>query len=170
MKPIAMKIDKFKELMKEKERATPRHLEHALQVECVRWFKRNHQALAPLLFAVNNGTKIAGNKTQCAIRGARLKAEGVTAGVADLILLVSRGGYHSLCIEMKWSNGKQSEAQRAWQAAAEETGNLYIIIKPDKCRSDEETIENGKNKFALIVTKYLNSRFWRNDERGNLEL
>ena len=36
----------------------------------------------------------------CAVTGARLKAEGVVAGVSDLLLLVPRGKYHGLCIEM----------------------------------------------------------------------
>ena len=45
---------------------------------------------------------------------ARLKAEGVRAGVPDLCVPVARGGYHSLYIEMKAGKGKPTEEQLRW--------------------------------------------------------
>jgi hypothetical protein len=62
-----------------------------------------------------------------AITGAILKAEGAKAGVSDLILLVPRNGYSSLCIEMKKPKGKQSEAQKAFQEAVQKHGNKYVV-------------------------------------------
>ena len=51
------------------------------------------------------------------------------AGVSDLILLESRGGYGSLCIEMKTQTGRQSTAQKRWQKAAEAAGNRYVVCR-----------------------------------------
>ena len=44
--------------------------------------------------------------------GARLKRMGVLAGVPDLHLPVSRNGYHSLYIEMKYKDGRLSPTQK----------------------------------------------------------
>lgn len=64
-----------------------------------------------------------------------MQAEGTVSGVADLILLVPRGEYHSLCIEMKNGKGRQSENQKAWQVDAERNGNKYVV-----CRSIDDFI------------------------------
>jgi len=99
------------------------HPEHALQCACVRWFRLAHRPLAPLLFAVPNGGRRDPREA------ARMKAEGVVAGVADLILLVPRRGRAALCIEMKSPTGRQSPAQRGWQEAAERAGNAYATVR-----------------------------------------
>lgn len=83
-----------------------------------------------LLFAVPNG----GRRDK--VSGARLKDEGVVAGVADLILMVAKRGYHALLIEMKTAKGRQSPAQRYWQKLAEAQGYRYVVI-----RSIEEFIQ-----------------------------
>jgi hypothetical protein len=45
---------------------------------------------------------------------ARLKAEGVRAGVPDLCLPVARGGFYGLYIELKAKGGRVQGNQRAW--------------------------------------------------------
>jgi len=50
-----------------------------------------------------------------ATTGARLKDEGVVAGVADLILLVPCKGYSALLIEMKTAKGRLSDTQKLWR-------------------------------------------------------
>ena len=62
-----------------------------------------------------------------AITGARLKEEGATSGVSDLILLKSNRFYGGLCIEMKKPGGRQSPAQKEWQKDAEANG-LYAVL------------------------------------------
>lgn len=66
-------------------------------------------------------------KTEAAI----MKAEGMTAGAADLLLLVPRGGFGALGIEFKTlaKGSRQSEAQKRWQEAFERAGNKYIIVR-----------------------------------------
>lgn len=113
------------------------HAESILQRNCVTWFRLQHRHLAPLLFAVPNG----GGRSR--VEAAIMKAEGVTPGVADLLLLVPRGKYACLCVEMKTEKGKQSPEQKAWQKYAEEAGNRYAV-----CRSFED--------FQKTINEYLN--------------
>lgn len=105
----------------------PRHEESSLQVECVKWFRLQYPQLARLLIAVPNGG------ARNAATGRILKAEGVVAGVADLVLFVAAHSYHALCIEMKTQKGRQQDTQREWQRAVEAQRYKYII-----CRSFEQ--------------------------------
>lgn len=100
-----------------------RQREHDLQAACVRWFRYRYPVLAQCLIAVPNGGR------RDAVTGAKLKAEGVVAGVSDLLLLVPRHGFHGLCIEMKTATGRQSEAQRRWQGQVERQGYRYVIVR-----------------------------------------
>jgi hypothetical protein len=113
-----------------------RHIESNIQKSCIEWFRYQHRSLADMIFHIPNGGK------RNAREAARLKAEGVTAGVADVILLVGRQGYNSLCIEFKAPKGTQTSLQKEWQRQAETNGNKYII-----CRSFDE--------FRDEITKYL---------------
>jgi ribonuclease HIII len=69
-----------------------------------------------------------------------MKAEGVTPGVADVILLIGNGNYNSLCIEFKTEKGKQTALQKEWQKQAEKHGNKYVV-----CRSIDEFINEIKH-------------------------
>lgn len=122
-------------------RRASRHEESTLQRQCVAWFRIQYPKYAKLLFAVPNG----GGRSR--VEAAIMKAEGVTAGVADLILLIPRKGYGSLCIEMKTiaSGSRQSSTQKAWQKATEEVGNVYAIAR---------TFED----FQSIVNDYMNEK------------
>lgn len=114
-----------------------RNEESKLQQSCITWFRLQYPRLAKLLFAVPNGSR------RDVVTGAILKREGVVAGVADLILLIPKKGYASLCIEMKYGKNGQSESQKEWQRLAEAAGNRYVV-----CRSLEE--------FMKHVNQYLN--------------
>lgn len=75
-----------------------------------------------------------------------MKAEGVTAGVADVILLKPSGGYASLCVEFKTEDGSQRATQKEWQTAAEGAGNKYIIVRSfDSFREEVEKYLNTEN-------------------------
>ena len=105
--------------------------EHQLQCACVRWFAYQHPELNGLLFAIPNGTYR--NKATAG----KLKAEGVVAGVADLILLVPVVHHtpnemrvrHGLCLEAKRKGGYQSPEQKAWQAKVECWCYEYAIFR-----------------------------------------
>lgn len=135
-------LDAYRRLLaqqeKEQEKARPHHAESVLQRACVKWFRDTYPDHALMLFAVPNGGR----------RGAKeagiMKGEGVTAGVADLILLEARGGYGSLCIEMKTrsKDSRQQDSQKAWQQATEKAGNRYVVIR-------------SKQAFQALVTQYM---------------
>ena len=101
------------------------HAESVLQRSCVAWFRAQYPGHALMLFAVPNGG------ARSAAEAGIMKAEGVTAGVSDLILLESRGGWGALCLEAKTTRrgSGQSERQRIWQAAAEDAGNRYEVFR-----------------------------------------
>lgn len=100
-----------------------RHNESRLQQAAKRWFDIMHPDLAPLLFAVPNGGR------RGKIEAAIMKAEGVVAGVADMILLTPCGGFSALCLEFKTGIGRQTDRQKAWQQAAEQHGNKYVVVR-----------------------------------------
>lgn len=121
---------------KVKTKKKPSDDEHRLQCACVRWFRFAYPKLRYALFAVPNG----GRRDD--ITGAKLKEEGATAGVSDLILLRSNRHYGALCVEMKTQKGKQSDTQKKWQVEIERMGSKYII-----CRSFDD--------FQREVVEYL---------------
>ena len=120
-----------------KSRKKPTDAEHKLQCACVRWFRLKFPKLRNILFAVPNGGR------RDAVTGAKLKEEGATSGVSDLILIRSNRFYGALCVEMKKPGGYQSPAQKEWQKDAEANGAKYVV-----CRSLDE--------FMKVVTDYLN--------------
>ena len=121
-----------------------RQQEHRIQCSIVDWFYYAYPqyriksiARATLLFAVPNG----GHRN---IQTARsLKAEGVTSGVSDLLLLVPKREYHGLCVEVKTPVGRQSENQKNWQRIIEAQGYKYCIVR-------------SLDEFVELVRWYLN--------------
>lgn len=96
--------------------------EERLQKDCVQWFRYQYVTHWRQLFAVPNGG--SRNKKEAA----NMKAAGVVAGVADLILLIPNAQYSALCIELKHGKNKQTEQQRDWQESAERHGNKYAVV------------------------------------------
>lgn len=118
-----MKLDEFKKFFVSKEpRRKPRHIEEAIQIACVNWFRGRYEKY--IAFAVGNG----GSRN--AIEAMNLKRSGVLAGVSDLILIAD---HTILFVEMKTEKGKQSERQKEFQQNVERLGFSYRI-----CRSLEE--------------------------------
>ena len=70
-----------------------------------------------LIFAVPNGG------SRHIREAANLKRQGVKPGVSDVIVLIPKKGFASLCIEFKTKVGKQSEYQKEFQKQAESCRN-----------------------------------------------
>lgn len=121
-------------------RKRPSEVEHRIQQACVRWFNLQYPHLRGRLFAVPNGGR------RDVVTGAKLKAEGVVAGVADLILLVTNKAFGALLIEMKKPGGIQSAAQRQWQGIVTRGGEYKYVI----CRSIYD--------FMREIREYLNDK------------
>ena len=79
-----------------------------------------------LLYAIPNG----GHRNK--IVAAKLKKEGVKAGMPDLHLPVARQGFNSLYIEMKAQGGRVSPAQSEKIEALTQAGNaVYVCVGAD---------------------------------------
>ncbi len=111
-------------------RKRPADEEHRIQCACVRWFNLQYPKLRGRLFAVPNGGR------RDAATAARLKAEGVVPGVADLVLLMSNHGYGALLIEMKTSVGRQSDSQKKWEKTVCANAEYKYVV----CRSLDDFI------------------------------
>lgn len=109
-----------------------RHVESTTQQAFIRWFRLAYARYALVAIAVPNGG--ARSRVEAAI----MQGEGVTAGVADVLVLVPRGGYGALGLEFKTTarSSRQSPSQKAWQQAFEAAGNRYHVV-----RTIDEAIE-----------------------------
>lgn len=112
--------------------------ESKLQISCVKWFDLQYPHLKHNLFAIpNEGARTLAN-------GARMKAQGRRAGVADMFLAQSSYMSYGLFIEFKADKGKQNENQLAFEKAVKANGYRYVII-----RSFDE--------FKELIEYYLNN-------------
>lgn len=96
------------------------HTEQAALFEWAAW-NQGKDAVLNMLYAVPNGGK------RDKATAARLKAEGVKAGVPDVFLPVARMGYHGFYIELKVGKNKTSPEQVAWLAALKTEGYLVDV-------------------------------------------
>jgi hypothetical protein len=114
-------------------RAQPEHYEQVMLMQWAEAASGRTPELG-LLFAIPNG----GHRD---VRtAARLKVEGVKAGVPDLCLPVARGGYHGLWIEMKAGpTSRVQPSQREWHAALRAQG--YAVRVAFGWESARRTIE-----------------------------
>ena len=97
--------------------------EHKEQCALIRWFDMQYKPHKGRMFATPN----AGKRNM--IAGARLKAEGMRAGVPDLMLPVARKGYNGLFIELKTKTGRLQDNQRCWLDYLSEQGYLAVECK-----------------------------------------
>lgn len=96
------------------------YAESALQARCVAWFEKEYPTRVGTLFHVpNEGKKNVRS-------GARWKALGGVAGVADLILLTL-----GKCVffELKSPKGYLSEKQKQWRELVRSLGYPYYVIR-----------------------------------------
>lgn len=118
-----MMFDELRRSYRTAKRKKPDDEEHRIQCACVKAFRYKYPKLRHNLFAVPNGGR------RDAVTGARLKAEGVVAGVADLILLKSNRHYDALLIEMKTPKGRQQESQKEWERLITADGYKYVVCR-----------------------------------------
>ena len=109
-------------VLSRKKRRDPEHQEAVALMRWVELAKAAHPELA-LLYAIPNGGK------RSKITAARLKAEGVRAGVPDYCLPVARGGYHALYVELKTLTGRPSREQIDYIRQLEGAGNMCCVAK-----------------------------------------
>ena len=131
-----MTLEEAIKLNNESQRKRPRDNEHRIQCACIKWFR--YQYPSAIIYAIPNGGQ------RNAIVAAKLKAEGVLAGVPDVHIPIARKGFHSLYIEIK--NGKKgvlSDRQKEVIDKLIAEGHKVVV-----CRSVDE--------FIKEVEEYLN--------------
>ena len=127
----------YKTPRKRQVRVTRAHPEDDLQEQCVQWFRMQYPFRT--LFAIPNGGK------RSAREAARLKRQGVLAGVPDLFLALPTADYSGLFIEMKASGGRLTTAQSAMHVRLLKAGYEVVI-----CYSFEEFKKTIKDYLAKI--------------------
>ena len=97
--------------------------EHAEQVAVFQWVAHHRKGYPELdlLFAIPNGG------ARNIVTAKKLKAEGVKAGVPDLMLPVARNNYHGLFIEMKVEPNKPTPAQIEWISKLQVEGYFCCV-------------------------------------------
>ena len=101
-----------------------KHKESDEQISLFQWSKlaQGKYPELSLLHAIGNG-----NSKRNVIQGARMKREGVKAGVSDIMLPVARSGWHGLYIELKVKGGRVSDSQRWWIEGVTKQGYLVAV-------------------------------------------
>ena len=134
--------------------------ESIVQQGAVKWFNLQYPQYRGLLVHIPNEgrrtIKVINGRPVC-VGGAKLKAEGLVKGAADLVLFVPNKYFHALCLETKvelfdYSTGKekktktyQSPEQKEWQALVESQGYRYEVYR-------------NIDEFRKIVLGYLDSK------------
>lgn len=134
--------------------------ESIVQQGAVKWFNLQYPQYRGLLVHIPNEgrrtIKVINGRPVCT-GGAKLKAEGMVKGAADLVLFVPNRFFHGLCLETKvelfdYSTGKekktktyQSPEQKEWQALVESQGYRYEVYR-------------NIDEFRKIVLEYLDCK------------
>lgn len=112
--------------------------ESQLQQACVLWFDYQYNNIKKLLYATPNGGKRDRKEA------AKMKAEGVRAGVPDLTLAVPRGQWKALYIEMKILPNQPTDDQREMMELLTKQGYYCQVVY-----TKEQFIELVNNYMAL---------------------
>lgn len=120
-------------LTKPPRRRRPRHEEAEHQATLCAWAAHYRMPDSPdvepgahlsdYLYAIPNG----GRRNK--LEAARMKGEGVKAGVSDLHLPIARQGYAGLWLEMKADAGRETPEQRAWRLRMTRAGHRAVVCR-----------------------------------------
>lgn len=118
--------------------------EHDEQTYLIQWahIAESEYPALKWLFAVPNGTRTSPRVA------AKMKAEGVRKGVADLFLPAARNSYHGLFVEMKTDKGRLSPEQKEFIDDMNTAGYLAVM-----CRGWEDAAEQITTYLNLQETK-----------------
>lgn len=105
-------------------RKQTKYIESAIQKKIVSYFRYKYPQYKSHFFSVPN----SGNRSQSL--GNIMKAEGMLAGVADLLLLVPNKDYSFLAIEVKTDIGKLNPNQKKWREDIEDKSiGRYEVVR-----------------------------------------
>jgi hypothetical protein len=139
MKPVAMKLLKVRTA-----RAKPVDREGLEQAALMAELRARMPEVADLIFHVPNG----GHRVKAV--AAKLKAQGVKAGIPDLVLPMARGGFFGLYIEFKATppnDAAISSSQHERIRKLNAQGYLAVV-----CRGHFDTMEQIRAYLRLAPT------------------
>ena len=103
------------------------------QIALIQWAKLQsgkYPELALIYHIPNGGSRHPAE-------AARLKQQGVKAGVPDLCLPVARGGYNGLYIELKAGRNKPTPLQNEWLSWLNQQGYRAVVCWGWQAAKDE---------------------------------
>ena len=115
------------------------------QASLFKWLALQHPRAFKLAYHVPNG----GHRVKAV--AAKLKGQGVKAGVSDIVLPMARGGYFGLYIEFKATPPHDSpvtESQHSYLMSVELQGYMALV-----CRGINEAIEVINGYMAMPPTQ-----------------
>ena len=114
--------------------------EHDIQRNLFTWagFAKNTYPELKWMFAVPNGGK------RHRLTAVKLKAEGVKAGVADVMLPAIRGNYGGLWVEMKTPKGRLTPNQKQFLQDMDKAGYKTAV-----CFSTKQAIDEIEQYLSL---------------------
>jgi hypothetical protein len=139
MTPVAMK-----QFMQKSERAKPVDREGQEQAALMTELRIRMPEVADLIYHVPNG----GHRVKAV--AAKLKAQGVKAGIPDLVLPMARGGFFGLYIEFKATppnDAAISSSQHERIRKLNAQGYLAVV-----CRGHFDTMEQIRAYLRLAPT------------------
>lgn len=103
--------------------------EHDLQRDLFAWI----DSMIPVCPALANAFAVPNGGHRHTAVAAKLKAEGVRAGVPDVILLhpSADGCYHGMAIELKVGRNRVTPSQIKWLARLQSVGYYTAVIHDD---------------------------------------
>lgn len=122
--------------------------EHDEQVAFIEWteLQKNIYPHVDRFFAVLNQnillSKLSNRQRNAVLQYS--KSEGMKKGVSDLMLLVPRGIYHGLIIEMKYGKNKTTQSQGDWLDFFSSQGFCTCV-----CYGCDEAILATKDYYRL---------------------
>ena len=119
--------------------------EHQIQKAVFQWLRTVHPRV--IAYAIPNAAR------RSAAQAAYLKAEGLRAGMPDIVVAAPRGGYHALYIELKTKKGRLSEAQHETLLALAELDYACAVAR-------------GVDEAIDLITKYLEGKWHELIELG----
>ncbi|MGV3561579.1 VRR-NUC domain-containing protein [Larkinella arboricola] len=137
-----MITEPIKYIPKRQVKKKPVSTESGLQAACVKWFRLQYRQYETLLFAIPNG----GHRNK--LVAAKLKREGVLAGVPDLMLAKTSGPFNGLFIEMKVVYDDGSKKYTSPQQKA--------ILADFKAQGYQTAVCYSLDEFKSAINNYLN--------------
>lgn len=100
-----------------------RDFEHQEQVALFQWIALNEERIPELknLYAIPNG----GHRHKAV--AAKMRAEGVKAGVPDMMMAFPCSGFNGLFIELKAGKNRTTASQNEWIARLQQAGYCAVV-------------------------------------------